>query len=163
MDKRIIYVMTGEVKLGNKDTILMSGAIGSCVVIIAYDKHHQIAAMAHIMLPGRAPENKGLQKSRYARNAIDELVNLLTLTGINENNIKICLAGGANILERKDNDIGQDVIASVKELLKERGIETVAASLGGIKRRSVSLNGETGYVNFTTGDESEKLLWKFGD
>lgn len=39
----------------------------------------------------------------------------------------------------------------------------MAESFGGIKRRSVSLNGETGYVYFTIGDEAEKLLWKFSD
>jgi chemotaxis protein CheD len=163
MDKQIIYAMTGEVKIENKDTILRSGAIGSCVVIIAYDKQQQIAAMAHTMLPGKAPGSKKLQKSRYAENAIDELANLFTLNGTNENNIEVCLAGGANVLERKDNDIGKDLIASVKKLLKDKGIEILAESLGGIMRRSVSLNGETGYVYFTIGDEAEKLLWKFSD
>lgn len=87
MDKQIIYAMTGEVKIGNKNTILRSGAIGSCVVIIAYDKLSQVTAMAHIMLPGKAPDSKSLQKSRYAENAIDELVNIFTFNGTNENNI----------------------------------------------------------------------------
>lgn len=163
MDKQTIYVMTGEVKIGNKDAILKSGAIGSCIVIIAYDKLCQVAVMAHIMLPEKAPEIKSLQKNRYAGNAIEELVNLFALNGTNENNIEVCLAGGANVLERKDNNIGQEIIVSVKKLLKERGIKIKTESLGGIMRRSVSLNGETGCVNFTIGDKPEKQLWKFSD
>jgi chemotaxis protein CheD len=163
MDKQITYIMTGEVKTGNKNTILRSGAIGSCVVIAAYNRSMQVVGMAHIMLPGKAPESKVPQKTRYADDAIDELINLLTLNGTDKNDIEVCLAGGANILERKDNDIGQDIIASVKKLLKERGIKIIAESLGGIMRRGVSLNGETGYVYFTIGDEAEKLLWKFSD
>ena len=163
MDKQIIYAMTGEIKIGNKDTILRSGAIGSCVVIIAYDKLSQVTAMAHIMLPGKAPDTKSLQKNRYAENAIAELVNLFTSTGAKENNIEVCLAGGANILESKDTDVGQLIIISVKEYLNKKGIKIMAESLGGTSRRSVSLNGETGDVYFTIGDEAEKLLWKFSD
>lgn len=161
MDKQITYVMTGEVKAGNKNTILRSGAIGSCVVIAAYNRSMQVIGMAHIMLPGKAPESKILQKNRYADDAIDELVSLLTLNGTNENVIEACMAGGANILKKENINIGQDVILSVKELLKERGIKIITESLGGAIRRGVSLNGETGYVNVTIGDEAEKLLWEF--
>ncbi len=163
MDKQITYAMTGEVKIGNKNTILRSGAIGSCLVIIAYDRSKQAIGMAHIMLPGKAPENKGIKQTRYAGNAIDELVNLLGQNEVNTRNIHVCLAGGANVLKREGDDIGREIIASVKKLLKEKEIKIVAESLGGIMRRSVSLNGETGDVNIKIGDEAEKLLWKFRD
>ncbi len=163
LDKQIIYALTGEVKIGSKDTILRSGAVGSCVVIIAYDISSRVSAMAHIMLPGKAPGSRNLQKNRYAVNAIDELVNLLSFNGANETNIEACLLGGANILESKDNDVGQLIIISVKEYLREKGIIIMAESLGGKNRRSVSLDNETGDVYFTIGDEAEKLLWKFSD
>jgi chemotaxis protein CheD len=70
MGKRIIYTMTGEVKSGNQDTVIKSGAIGSCVVITAYDKKNQLGSMAHVMLPGKAPKKKDIQKTKYAENAI---------------------------------------------------------------------------------------------
>ena len=153
--------MTGEVKAGNKDTILKSSAIGSCIVITAYDKHSQTGALAHIMLPGNAPENRDLQKNRYASDAINELINILKLNGANENNIEVFLAGGANILKRKDDNIGQDIIVSVEELLAKRKIKIKAKSLGGTMRRSVSLDVEYGKVYYSVGDGAEKLLWKF--
>lgn len=161
MDKQIIYVMTGEVKAGNKDTILKSSAIGSCVVITAYDKQNLIGAMTHIMLPGKAPEKRNIQKTKYASNAIDELINILELNGANNNNIEVCLTGGANVLQRKNDNIGSYVIDSVQENLKNRKIEILARSLGGTKRKSVSLNVETGCVYLTIGDEVEKLFWEF--
>lgn len=161
--KQIIYAMTGDVKAGNKDTILKSGAIGSCIVIVAYDKLNQTAAMAHIMLPGKAPENREIRKTKYAYDAIDELASLLKLNGANENDIEVCIAGGANVLKRKDDDIGLDIIQSVVILLKKRKIKIVAKSLGGTKRRSVSLDVETGCLHFTVGDGAEKQLWKFND
>ena len=159
--KQIVYAMTGDVKAGNKDTILRSGAIGSCIVIVAYDKLNQTAAMAHIMLPGKAPENREVRKTKYANDAIDELASLLKLNRANENDIEVCIAGGANVLKRNDDDIGLDIIQSVVVLLKKRKIKIVAKSLGGTKRRSVSLDVETGCLHFTVGDGAETLLWKF--
>ena len=69
--KKIIYTQTGEVKTGKKDTILRSNAIDSCIVIAAYDEEEKVGAMAHIMLPGKALENKNTQKNKYARNRED--------------------------------------------------------------------------------------------
>ncbi len=53
--EKIVNVSTGEVKVGRKGEILKSTAIGSCVVIAAYDSERNIGIMAHVMLPGRAP------------------------------------------------------------------------------------------------------------
>ena len=161
MNKQIIYAMTGEVKAGNKNTILKSSAIGSCIAITAYNKQNQIGALTHIMLPGKAPENRNIQKTRYANDAIAELINLLKLNGANENNFEVCLAGGANVLNRKDDYIGQDIIISVEEILKKRKINIMARSLGGSQRRSVSLDVEYGKVYYSIGDGAEKLLWKY--
>ena len=71
--KRIVNVNTGEVKVSKKDVILKSAAIGSCVVIAAYDKKKKVGSLAHIMLPGKAPKSSE-EKTRYAANAIDELI-----------------------------------------------------------------------------------------
>lgn len=159
--KKTIYAQTGEVKVAKKNTILKSNAIGSCIVITAYDRQRQIGALAHIMLPGKAPENRVFQKTRYASDAIDELIYILKLNGANENNIEVCLAGGANVLKRKDDNIRQDIIVSVEELLKKRKIKIKAKSLGGTERRSISLDLDNGKVYYSVGDGPEKLLWKF--
>ncbi len=159
--KRYIYALTGEVKTGNEDTILRSSAVGSCIVIVAYDKEKKIGAMAHIMLPGKSPENEK-QKTKYASDAIDELINLLNLNGATEK-IEVCLAGGANVLKRRNENIGQNIIDSVQENLNNRNIEILEKSLGGTKRRSISLDVETGCEYFTVGDGIEKVLWNFSD
>jgi len=161
MDKQIVYAMTGEVKYGNKNNILKSGAIGSCIVITAYDKLNRIGAMAHLMLPRKANKNKNLQKTRYAFNAIEELMNVLKKHGANKNKIEVCLAGGANVLQRKDDSIGQNNISSVEEILRDKQIRIAARSLGGIERRCVSLDVETGCLNLSIGDSLEKLFWEF--
>ena len=160
-NKTNIYVHTGEVKAGVNDTILKSSPIGSCIVIAAYDKRERIGAMAHIMLPGKAPDRKECQKTRYVENALGELVNKMKIIGTEEKNIEVCLVGGANVMNRKDDTIARNNIAAVNELLKKSNIRIKAKSVGGTKRRSVSLNVETGCVNYTVGDGREKLLYQF--
>ena len=164
MDKEIIYAMTGEVKKGDNNSILKSGAIGSCIVITTYNKRRNIAVMSHIMLPEEAPRNKiNIQKTRYAKNAIDELIFLYELDKTKDDIIEVCLAGGANVLQKTDDNIGQDVIDSVENILNSKKIKVVTRSLGGRQRRSISYNVETGDVYCSIGDDEEKLFWKFNE
>jgi len=44
--EKIVNVSTGEVKVGRKGEILKSTAIGSCVVIAAYDSEKNLGVMA---------------------------------------------------------------------------------------------------------------------
>jgi chemotaxis protein CheD len=158
--KRIIDVHTGEVKAGRKDTILESNAIGSCVVIAAYDSMKKVGALAHVMLPGAVPEGKTLQRTRYAAGAIEEMISRMTHLGPDKDSIEVCLVGGGNVLKRKDDTICQENIASVVELLAEQRIKIKAKAVGGTERKSISLNVKNGTIHYTEGDAKEKLLWK---
>lgn len=158
--KKIIDVYTGEVKAGRKNTILKSNAIGSCVVIAAYDSTKNVGALAHVMLPGAAPEGKTFQRTRYAADAIEEIINRMTNLGANKEDIEVCLVGGGNVLKREDDNICQDNIVSVIELLDEKQIKIREKTVGGTVRRSVSLNVENGSIYYTEGNADEKLLWE---
>ena len=161
--KRIIDVHTGEVKAGGKDTILKSNAIGSCVAIAAYDSTKKVGVLAHVMLPGAAPEGKTFQRTRYAADAIGEMINRMThlgTNGTNKDGIEVCLVGGGNVLKRKDDTISQQNIASVVELLNEERIKIRAKAVGGTERRSISLDVKNGTIHYTEGDAKENLLWK---
>ncbi|MHC4483370.1 MAG: chemotaxis protein CheD, partial [Planctomycetota bacterium] len=113
--KKTIDVNTGEVKVGGEKIVLRSLAIGSCIVIAAYDFKKKIGAMAHVMLPGRAPK-KTLQKTKYAADAVDEMVSRMTRAGSNEGDIEACLVGGGNVLKKKDETICKDNIESTTQL-----------------------------------------------
>ena len=71
--KKIVDVATGQIKVCKNDCILRSGAIGSCVVVAAFCRGKTIAALAHIMLPGKAPQNHIDQKNKYAVDAVAEV------------------------------------------------------------------------------------------
>jgi chemotaxis protein CheD len=156
------YVNTGEVCSGGIETILNSGAIGSCVVITAFDPVKNVGAMAHVMLPGTFTVRNQLHATRYAANAIEEILCQLKKFGIKKENIEICLVGGANVLKRENDSIGKDNLDSVEKILLEKQIEIKAKAIGGLERRTVLFDIGKGCIYFTVGDSKQKILWQTG-
>jgi chemotaxis protein CheD len=154
----IIYVNTGEVKFGGTDVVLNSGAIGSCVVITAFDPVNRIGGMAHVMLPGISSIKNQLKSTRYAANAIDEMLSQFKIHGIRKENIEICLVGGANVLKRDNDSIGMDNLSSIMKLLCTEKIEIKAKSIGGFERRTVLFDIGNGSISYTVGDSKQKIL-----
>ena len=157
-----VYVNTGEVKLGGENIILNSGAIGSCVVVTMYNVLKKNGAMAHIMLPGIAPEGKEWNNTKYASNSIREMLGLMKNNNDKTNKIEACIIGGANVLKRTCDTIGENNITSVEKLIEELGIKIHAKAVGGFERRTAVFHVETGCIYFTVGDSKQKLLWKTG-
>ncbi len=79
---KIVDVSTGMVEAAKAGIILRSLAIGSCVVIAAYDSGKNLGVMAHVMLPGRAPKSAYCESTRYAADALDEMISRITIRGV---------------------------------------------------------------------------------
>lgn len=156
-----IIVQTGEVKTGGKADILKSSPIGSCVVVVLFDEEIAAGGMAHIMLPGKAPEKKDTIPTRYADNAIEELLKQMTERGARKNHVKAVIAGGGNVLKRDGDMIGTYNVNAVTHLLETKNIPVLARSVGGTKRKSVRFDIEQQTVCFTEGDSKEKILFDF--
>ena len=157
--KSIIDVNTGEVQVSDRGDILRSLAIGSCIVVAAYDSKKRVAGMAHIMLPGRAPK-KELQKNKYAVNAIANMLEMMAKAGSRSKDIEACLVGAGNVLQKPDETICKDNIQSVIRSLIHEGVTIVGSVLGGTKRKGISLDAEAGKITYSEGDSKEKFLWK---
>jgi len=87
----IIAVHTGEIKASKKDIIFKSSAIGSCIAIAAYDAKEKVGALAHTMLPGKAPAGERYQKKKYAADAIEEIISRMNLMGQRKKILKYAL------------------------------------------------------------------------
>jgi chemotaxis protein CheD len=157
--KEIIDVNTGQVKLGRGKVVLRSLAIGSCIAVAAYDCRARTGAMAHIMLPGSAPE-KCSETNKYAENAIEEMIGMMVKAHSRKDDIEVCLVGAGNVLQKDDDAICNDNIRSTTQALKERNIPIRATVLGGTDRKSIFLDVESGDISYTQGDGREKPLWK---
>ena len=157
--KNIIDVNTGEVKVATEGTILRSVAIGPCVAVAAINFKRKIGAMAHIMLPGNAPQHS-LEKTKYAFDGIEQLLNQMFEAGANTDETEVCLVGGGNVLKKEDDTICKANIESTTQILKEKKIPVMASVLGGTKRKSVFMDVENGRISYIEGDEKEKTLWQ---
>jgi len=156
--KEIIDVSTGQVKLGRGNVVLRSLAIGSCIAAAAYDCRARIGAVAHIMLPGRAPQNSP-EKTRYAEDAIEELIGLMADGSSSPGNLDVCLVGAGNVLRKADDTICMANIRSTIQAFEQRDIPIRATALGGADRKSIFLDIVTGKVSYTQGSGQKKVLW----
>ena len=158
--RAFVDVNTGEVEATNGEVILRSIAIGSCVVVSAYDSRTKTAAMAHVMLPGRSPESKSFEKTKYAFDAIDKMLRKMFFLGSVIGDIEVCLVGGGNVLKKEDDTVCQDNINSTSQILRENNIPVRAAVLGGTRRKGVFLDVKDGRISYTEGDREERFLWR---
>ena len=159
--KEPILAQTGEVKTGSKNDILKSSPIGSCVVVVLFDEKVDAGGMAHIMLPGKAPEKKNTVPARYAENAIEKLLKQLKELGLRKNQIKAVIAGGGNVLKRKGDMIGKHNLNAVYHLLELNNIPVLAKSVGGTNRKSVRFDIKQQIIYFTDGDSEESILYDY--
>jgi chemotaxis protein CheD len=158
--KRVIDVNTGEIRVSTKSAVLQSLAIGSCIAVVAYDVRFRIGAIAHVMLPGRAPA-KTAEKIKYAADAIEEMLGRMKRAGADKDSIEVCLVGAGNVLKKKSDTICRQNIESTRSLLRENHVRLRRTVLGGTKRKGVFLDVEMGRVSYTEGDEKEKPLYEW--
>jgi chemotaxis protein CheD len=156
--EEIIDVNTGQVKLGRGEVILRSLAIGSCIAVAAYDSRARIGAMAHIMLPGSAPEESS-EANRYAANAIEEMIGMMVKAHSQKSDIEVCLVGAGNVLQKDDDIICQANTESITQLFAAENIPIRATALGGFERKSVFLCVESGNISYRKGGRQEEPLW----
>ncbi len=92
--KQTIDVLTGEVAAGGSDILLRSNALGSCVALVLFDPLHQTGGLAHIMLPGRQGIRSSEVNTRYAENAIDQMLRMMNVSSEDQVRLSACLVGG---------------------------------------------------------------------
>jgi len=158
--KEIVDVQIGQVKAGKGKVILQSKAIGSCVAIVAYDAAKSAGALAHVMLPGKAPAKKMVEKTKYAADAIDAIISKMSHLSSKKDDIEVVVVGAANVLGREDDTICRDNIKSILDLLAKKRLKVKAQALGGTARRSASLDIERGIVSCAEGNGSQTELWR---
>ena len=159
MWSRIEEVSTGEVKVAETGTTLVTSALGSCIAIIAYDPQNYRGGIAHIMLPGSARDKNSPDKFRYAEEGIEELLRQMSSLGCDISRLCLFAAGGANVLKRKDDTVCKMNIETAMNILKRRNLRVLASSLGGIHRRRIRFEISKGLLFCTLGDGDEAVLW----
>lgn len=151
-----IDVDTGQIRVSADPATLQAIALGSCIALVVYERKKRIGGIAHIMLPGKSPSMK--KRTRYAEDAIEELLVSTKKMGAEIDDVEISVVGGANVLQ--EGDIPERVLESVLDCLKKLRVELVGMRVGGIERRSAFLDTVSGDVFYTEGDSTTKRLLK---
>ena len=155
-----LSVASGEVGARKGAGILRANAIGSCVVATAYDAHTGVGGMAHVMLPGASRDQRPSRKTRYAEDAVEEMMREMVVLGAKAARVHVSLIGGANVLGDGHDSPGPEIVQSLSEVLGGMGVRLVATEVGGTQRRSCALDVACRRVTYTIGDSEQRVLWQ---
>jgi chemotaxis protein CheD len=157
----VLEIKTGELAIARDGIILKTGSVGSCLVIILYDKENRVGGLAHAMLPkgesilesGVADFSPGNSSGKYINEAIENLITGIRKEGGKRENLYARLAGGASMFKHLTGDkfgIGYQNITAAHEYLKNLNIPIQNEDTGGSSGKTVEFDLKTGIINVNT-------------
>jgi chemotaxis protein CheD len=156
-----VHVGIGEYKISNqKDDLIKTFALGSCVAVIIYDLTKKVAGLIHVALPDSSVStDKAKRKPGYfVDTGLPLFLREMKKADAGLKNVRIKIAGGANIMDKERHfDIGKRNVLAVKKLLWKNRLGIIKEDTGGSVVRTVSISVATGEVKVTSGKNSWTL------
>ncbi|MFI3253255.1 MAG: chemotaxis protein CheD [Eubacteriales bacterium] len=156
-----LTVGISDMKIGKKDCILTTYALGSCIGLTFYDAATQTGALLHIMLPLNMEAGRK-SPLKYADTGIRLTLQELMKAGALRSNLKVKIAGGAKMFEIAGGgtlgSIGQRNIESVRTILRRENIPLLKEDVGGTIARTMILNTSTGVASIRSYGRGEVTL-----
>ncbi len=135
-----------DMKMAQREGVLITYALGSCIGICLHDPMLRLGALIHIMLPlNMEPGRKNTMK--YADTGIRETLRQMEAQGALRSRITAKIAGGAKMFETNGSalgNIGQRNIESVHLNLRKEGIHLLKEDVGGSVARTLLFDVSTG-------------------
>lgn len=135
-----IKIGIADMKMAQREGMLITYALGSCIGVCLYDPQIKLGAMVHIMLPLNM-ETGRKNPLKYADTGIRETLSKMEAKGAVRRRIVAKIAGGAKMFEVSGNsslgNIGQRNIDSVHMLLKRENIPLLKEDVGGNTARTL--------------------------
>jgi len=127
-----VSVQTGEE--------LVARGLGSCIGLALIDRLSGVAGMAHIVLP-EAPDasTRTPKPGKFADLAVPELISQMRQAGAVVRRLDAVIAGGAQMFEVGELDIGARNAAAVHQGLARSGVTVRASETGGNRGRTMRL------------------------
>ena len=161
---KVVNINMGEMAVSNDSDYIRTGSIGSCIVIVIYDREAKVGGMAHAILPTREKgeikkannnqtNNTDNDAAKYVDEAIEQLVKKIKALGGKRERLKAKLVGGARMFRFLDGDkygIGYQNIQSAREKLKKLFIPIENEETGGTVGRVAEFNVANGLVKVIT-------------
>jgi len=148
-------VGVSEMKLSNGvGDVIVTHALGSCIGIAIHDPQAHVGGILHYMLP-----QSSIDKERAAKNpfmfgdtGIPELFRQAYTMGATKQNIRIVIAGGAQIIEKQDVfAIGKRNAVIARKMFWKNNFMIAAEHVGGNMPRTLYLEVGSGKTWLTAG------------
>ncbi|HEY5587049.1 MAG TPA: chemotaxis protein CheD [Ruminiclostridium sp.] len=137
----------------NREEIIKTYSLGSCVAITMHCPNKKVSGMAHIALPSPTNMQESvIHPAYFAETAIPLMINKFCYTyGCRTNDLKVGIFGGA--LAMRDNDtfkIGLRNVQTITRIMAEKDIAISMNDTGGYFSRTVELDVGTGKIKIDT-------------
>lgn len=158
--RQVIGIGGLAVARGQAGTIV-TYALGSCVGITAWCRRTGLGGMVHAQLP-MSSTNPALSEQKpgiFVDTGLPLLLERLEREGAARRDLKICLAGGANVggLGTDLFNIGAKNVTIARKILWQQRLLIRAEETGGTIPRTMTLNFADGSVVLTTAGASRTL------
>jgi len=149
-----LRVGIGEVRVSNGENVLSAYGVGSCVVLILYDRLRKVGGLAHILLPTGQDSS-----TKYPRGALRELMIQLEKMGTMPESLVAKIVGGAAMFESfQKHAIGNRNVTQTREELSRLGIKIAAEDVFGSWGRTVHFDCANGRVTVKSFKHGEVIL-----
>ena len=156
-----IVIDIGDMKISeNKEDILVTYALGSCLGLVAYDPVTGTGGIIHCMLPLSTidPEKSKKNPYMFTDTGVTLFLQELLNKGIKKNNLIIRIAGCSRILDEKGLfNIGERNYTVARKILWKNDLLITKEDIGGEKTRTVGLEINTGNVFMKINGETYNL------
>jgi len=156
-----IVVDISDIKVSDdKDAILVTHALGSCIAVILYDPVNKIGGMIHYMLPlsKTSPEKAKIRPAMFADTGIPLLFKKMYKYGCKKENLIVKVAGGGKLWEDKGTfEIGKRNYTVLRKIFWKNSVMIDAEDVGGNKSRTARLYLNDGRATISSKGEEMEL------
>lgn len=156
-----IVVGIADMKLAQRQGMLITYALGSCIGICLYDPVIKLAGLIHVMLPLNM-ETGRKSPMKYADTGIRETLRQMEQKGANRGRIVAKIAGGARMFDVPGNgslgNIGQRNIEAVHMTLKRENIKLLREDVGGTVARTLLFDASSGQACIRSYGKAEVIF-----
>jgi chemotaxis protein CheD len=136
-DDTVVYVHPGHLYVG-RGAERVTTILGSCVAVCLHDPVAGIGGLNHFLLPH--PSENAERSPRYARPAVEHLMDLVLKEGARAARLQARVIGGARVLSAfpdDENHLGLRNAAAATALLAEWGTPIISSDIGGNRGRKL--------------------------
>jgi chemotaxis protein CheD len=151
-----IVVGIADIQVSNdREGLLVTYALGSCIAVILHDPKRHIGGMIHYMLPqAQISQEKAKQNpAMFGDTGIPLLFERMYELGSKKEDIVVKAAGGGQLYDPNGTfNIGSRNCTVMRKLFWKNNVLIKAEDVGGTKSRTARLYLEDGRVTITSGE-----------